>query len=565
VHAPRKLTPLYHFMSTSTSRIKSKEVKTWNDIIQYSIQHNFEAHPSYRKYLTCELCYPVGNILDNTWPQFFDWYKLYFNTTNSSSETDRRYFRYKKAILKLIEDINNADLREEAFQSTYQLIGSIQYSFSPNYSIEDTGVILIEIGIATKGFEDIDNIVNIFKDIRDELRKQGKTLYQKPQSPFPPATIEISLNTPKPKTKTTPFGLPSLLNIGKKEQPSSTPVAGSSRYKPTILRSGITLNPTETSIADELAGLISDLRELKDQKEELAEKLENFPTTTLQSSEHSSPILEADQGAILDSPPTLSDDEFQDTYTNQEESTENSEGTESENENSFFGDILIELDQPSSSRGQRLDQRNHQLNLHTDRRLITEPIDSSNVGYYRQHNFTDSTLYRQRYRDDSDIGYKPTFNNRERRRNLQTNDLSILYPNLDRLTEADFSFHTLETLHRVIPLRPLTTVPPINQNLNMAYQLTQAEVTAMLQNMTNITNILGGSRSAKEQSIVKVQNFYGENEDPYEWFDEFMKAVEANNWPDGARRYHLTAAHLKGAAKQWYDEQLAAVTFGNAF
>ena len=99
----------------------------------------------------------------------------------------------------------------------------------------------------------------------------------------------------------------------------------------------------------------------------------------------------------------------------------------------------------------------------------------------------------------------------------------------------------------------------------MAHQLTQAEVTAMLQNMTNIANALGGPRPAREQSIVKVQNFYGENEDPYEWFDEFMKAVEANNWPDGARRYHLAAAHLKGAAKQWYDEQLAAVTFGNAF
>src|ERR1043166_2104884 len=423
MHAPRKLTSLYHFMSTSTSRIKSKEVKTWDDIIQYSIQHNFEAHPSYRKHPACELCYPVGNILDNTWPQFFNWYKFYFNATNSSSETDRRYLRYRKAILKLIEDINNADLREEAFQNTYQLIGSIQYSFSPNYSVEDTGVILIEIGIATKGFEDIDNLVNTFKDIRDELRKQGKTLYQKPRSPSPPATIEIPLDTPKPKVKTVPFGLPSLLNIGKKEQPA--PVAGSSRYKPTILRSGTTLNPTETSrqdIANELAGLISDLKELKDQKEELAEKLENFPTT-LQSSEYSSPILEADQGTILDSPPILSDDEFQDTYTNQEKSTENSEGSESEeNENSFFEDILSELDQPSSSkgkgketntRGQRLDQRNHQLNLHTDQRLTTEPIDSSNVGYYRQQYFTNSTPYRQRYRADSDIRFKPTFNNRE--------------------------------------------------------------------------------------------------------------------------------------------------------
>ena len=204
-------------MSTSTSRIKSKEVKTWDDIIQYSIQHNFEPHPSYRKHPACELCYPVGNILDNTWPQFFNWYKFYFNATNSSSETDRRYLRYRKAILKLIEDINNADLREEAFQSTYQLIGSIQYSFSPNYSVEDTGVILIEIGIATKGFEDIDNLVNTFKDIRDELRKQGKTLYQKPRSPSPPVVIEIPLNTPKPKSKTIPFGLLSLLNIGKKK------------------------------------------------------------------------------------------------------------------------------------------------------------------------------------------------------------------------------------------------------------------------------------------------------------------------------------------------------------
>ena len=53
-------------MSTSTNRIKSKEVKTWDDIIQYSIQHNFKAHPSYRKHLACELYYSVENILDNT-------------------------------------------------------------------------------------------------------------------------------------------------------------------------------------------------------------------------------------------------------------------------------------------------------------------------------------------------------------------------------------------------------------------------------------------------------------------------------------------------------------------
>src|SRR6266487_2545508 len=52
-------------------------------------------------------------------------------------------------------------------------------------------------------------------------------------------------------------------------------------------------------------------------------------------------------------------------------------------------------------------------------------------------------------------------------------------------------------------------------------------------------------------NIIRVNEFNGENIDPEEWLQEFERTTIANNWGDNVK-VGLAAAHLKGAAAQWY-------------
>src|SRR5256885_9553473 len=54
-------------------------------------------------------------------------------------------------------------------------------------------------------------------------------------------------------------------------------------------------------------------------------------------------------------------------------------------------------------------------------------------------------------------------------------------------------------------------------------------------------------------NIVRVNNrFNGKNVDPEEWLQEFERVAIANNWDDNDK-VNLAAAHLEGAAAQWYE------------
>ncbi|HYZ50201.1 MAG TPA: hypothetical protein VE593_04880, partial [Nitrososphaeraceae archaeon] len=369
-------------MSTSSGRIITKEIGTWDEIIKYYNYHNSKPHPTSAKFPACNTCYPIQQITEKTWIAFFDWYKSYFNAIDFCSETVNRYIQYRQAILKFINNGDSEYYKDEAFRYTYRLIGAIQYAFSPNYSIEDTGHILVNIGILTKGFVNIDNIVDHFRDLRDELRKQDRQLYSKPRSPSPPATTEIPLDSPKPKKAT--FDLSGLLNLGKKEKPiasSSTTAPGPSRFKTTTLRSGTTLNPKTKQIADELSNLLSELKIQREATAKLKGVFDQLPIESFQTSVYGSHLLEADQGNILESPSHFSDSELQDISTGKEEN-------KSEPDNSLLGDILGELNQPSSSKGKgkerenledpfedRYTLRNSQLSLQLDNYLTTEPIN----------------------------------------------------------------------------------------------------------------------------------------------------------------------------------------------
>src|SRR5256884_1821803 len=55
-------------------------------------------------------------------------------------------------------------------------------------------------------------------------------------------------------------------------------------------------------------------------------------------------------------------------------------------------------------------------------------------------------------------------------------------------------------------------------------------------------------------NIVRVNNrFNGKNVDPEEWIQEFEQVATANNWDDNDK-VSLAAAHLEGAAAQWYEK-----------
>ncbi|CAG8799298.1 855_t:CDS:2 [Gigaspora margarita] len=68
-------------------------------------------------------------------------------------------------------------------------------------------------------------------------------------------------------------------------------------------------------------------------------------------------------------------------------------------------------------------------------------------------------------------------------------------------------------------------------------------------------NIMNNNKSeVKESNHVKVKSFYGtEDENPFEWFDIFERAAEANNWPKN-QQLKIASGYLKEMAADWYKE-----------
>jgi hypothetical protein len=72
--------------------------------------------------------------------------------------------------------------------------------------------------------------------------------------------------------------------------------------------------------------------------------------------------------------------------------------------------------------------------------------------------------------------------------------------------------------------------------------------------MTNgFNNINIPAPPAAGSSIVKVDPFYGkDSEDAQEWIEMFLRAKEANGWPDN-RRVAIAAGMLREEAADWYN------------
>src|SRR5256714_6773851 len=64
-------------------------------------------------------------------------------------------------------------------------------------------------------------------------------------------------------------------------------------------------------------------------------------------------------------------------------------------------------------------------------------------------------------------------------------------------------------------------------------------------------------------NIIQVRKFNGENIDPEDWLQEFIRAIAPNQWGDDVK-VDFAAAHLEGAAAQWFekDQELLDVVGG---
>jgi len=240
----------------SISKVPTTE-SSWEDIINRYNQHSNQLHPCFKLHPACEQCHPVLIITDSTWDTFLDWYKHYFSAVGYSGETLNRYRIFKNTVQTLISQPFTDQRKDEAFNATAKLIGAFQYSFSPNYSIADTLEILINLAARTDNFVKSDIVLSEYTKIRQALREQGKSLFQKPRSPSPPVDTDIPLTTRRGSTDSTSskFSLAQLIPkpFGKRAESSTTTF----QKKTTTLRSGfqfpkhtyagILTNPSKTS------------------------------------------------------------------------------------------------------------------------------------------------------------------------------------------------------------------------------------------------------------------------------------------------------------------------------
>ena len=102
--------------------------------------------------------------------------------------------------------------------------------------------------------------------------------------------------------------------------------------------------------------------------------------------------------------------------------------------------------------------------------------------------------------------------------------------------------------------------PNMNQLLNALNNLTNA-LGAGGNNMANVNNALNNLNATVAANNNAMQNrgfqaatvpsFYGGNQDPITWLNEFNHACAANGW-NAARKLQVVPAYLKGTAAIWW-------------
>lgn len=83
------------------------------------------------------------------------------------------------------------------------------------------------------------------------------------------------------------------------------------------------------------------------------------------------------------------------------------------------------------------------------------------------------------------------------------------------------------------------------------FRLTQA-LPALRQVLTQNTNAVNNP-PRRESKVADIPIFYGGNQDPYEWYQDFDRSCNANGITD-ARKLEVVPAYLKGAASTWWSQ-----------
>ncbi|GBC33554.2 hypothetical protein GLOIN_2v1779698 [Rhizophagus irregularis DAOM 181602=DAOM 197198] len=138
-------------------------------------------------------------------------------------------------------------------------------------------------------------------------------------------------------------------------------------------------------------------------------------------------------------------------------------------------------------------------------------------------------------------------------------------------TTSENSKENIPHLH--IPLPPIyntpnNPAPVIPQVINMAqpnqqdFQQLRAAIAALTQALPNTNNALAGNTQAianpprREGKVAELPYFYGGNQDPVAWLEDFTRSYNANGIAN-VRKLEVVPAYLKGAASTWWNANQA--------
>jgi hypothetical protein len=111
----------------------------------------------------------------------------------------------------------------------------------------------------------------------------------------------------------------------------------------------------------------------------------------------------------------------------------------------------------------------------------------------------------------------------------------------------------LEELNLQLLFQPENMAQPNQQD----FQNLRNAITALTNALPNVNQALANNTNAvnnpprREGRVADLPSFYGGNQDPVAWLDEFTRACNANGIQN-ARKLEVVPAYLKGAASTWW-------------
>ena len=117
-----------------------------------------------------------------------------------------------------------------------------------------------------------------------------------------------------------------------------------------------------------------------------------------------------------------------------------------------------------------------------------------------------------------------------------------------------------EPVHQLVPVQPVYQPVPVQQLPNMANNQ-QNQLDQVILGIGNLVNAMQQHQQApqaarpREISLVKIEPFYGDDQDPIGWLEDFEKAAITNGYTE-ARKLAIVRAYLKGTAAAWLTQRM---------